>query len=1276
MGDTKLGTTTARDGANPTLQPSSVDTSAKSTSARSRFSIASTETGESSRTGSTLHDHSHDGAQAAQHDDNGEPTRTGNGTVRRTQANRKTRHSGGFLLNDSAFATPTRERTKENGSRTKDPSREHKGKLSYLSGKISRRKKEGSSMVLGSPLATTVTNAAADDHTEQGGEATRGESAGEQELERPTTSLDVDAAQIVNLALNLSESRRIASRRNVSQVLPPPSSGLGDGMTGGSLRQHLQQQRRTSRNISPRADRTAAGPSRLSSGLRNSGTIPPAFQSRPDEEYEYHFSASTLARAEKARKVIELMAQYRRLLQYVPPLKPQPMTRTSTLSPMATAQGSPSMPSMPLSRTISTTKGATSIGRPYNPLQYIRNRKVRLRERRVLDGEAEGFGDVEKVKLWVDKIASEPPSEGYLMNDCVLLPPFFGAEDTEFQSHNSPPSATGRLANTPIKSRRPRMDWVFTPEDLIADLVWLEKDDNKKLIEDSDGRKIFPANTDLKRPMSRESAEPMPRLSVDVDPLDSDNGYRSESRLPRFKSMKHKFDDPDSARGRARQKLHDKLRLQHGHNSSHNRLFRSDSRSSSSSSSSDDSDRDHKDDEHRDPAYGILERQMMELLEKEANGNGDFKSKDAEGQNILDSVESEKQALHDGMEEGNGGPTVFSKEKKRKIRKKDIASHPSSGRTSLDVDYGRTRSSIDSHKAPKSPSIKLWKAEEVPEIDELISPLERETSPSRNPFDKARSKINSFRDRSHDRGRASLEVEDASWGSRSSSEQRRPAHLGSPERRKRSISPTKRLLFNKKANESSHSFRPTGNSRRKTDEDQSSGGLRGLFKAGRLDDIVKGPVSKVSDFIWKKDGSPGSGISYETSSDESETEREPVARTKSTPIGKSGRKAVQPPEVQEQQPKSFADSLPTFTSPFESRGRSTTLRADDADQLSENDRQRIFNRPERFERLKPPRIDIQSASPTLTPSHTPSERRDSSVSNTDVEAAGVRDADARLNAILGLPGHLAGVRPMMTGLANISADSPTQARFPAHLHRHPSSSSTSMPYSRAREWSVADCPPPQLRGAVNRREIARVHALLLSSGVKAAEIVRRANTLRDLHDDSDLGPGSAGPLYASIVPFAKDQEASKRVAKSQLHILAGRVLGNEIQTQSLRWQESASTFTSARIPALVSRLDQLKDRVRGGCMERVRVAGDEADAVGAEIVGEWTMCVKRVADVMEAMRRRRRRRFRWLRRTGWVLLEWVLVGVMWWVWGVVVLLRGVQGLVGGVGRAIGWLFWL
>ena len=68
--------------------------------------------------------------------------------------------------------------------------------------------------------------------------------------------------------------------------------------------------------------------------------------------------------------------------------------------------------------------------------------------------------------------------------------------------------------------------------------------------------------------------------------------------------------------------------------------------------------------------------------------------------------------------------------------------------------------------------------------------------------------------------------------------------------------------------------------------------------------------------------------------------------------------------------------------------------------------------------------------------------------------------------------------------------------------------------------------------------------------------------------------------------------------------------------------------------------------------------------------------MKRINDKIERMIRGRKRRFRWLRRGGWVLVEWTLVGVMWYVWFLVVLCRIVLGIGKGLVGSVRWLLFL
>ena len=303
----------------------------------------------------------------------------------------------------------------------------------------------------------------------------------------------------------------------------------------------------------------------------------------------------------------------------------------------------------------------------------------------------------------------------------------------------------------------------------------------------------------------------------------------------------------------------------------------------------------------------------------------------------------------------------------------------------------------------------------------------------------------------------------------------------------------------------------------------------------------------------------------------------------------------------------------------------------------------------------PPRIDVHNASPTSSPDNFPEDRfqRDSSVS--DIESrrgsfsTGVTSADARLNAILGLPGRRRNALPM-TGLANLETTYDTRPSLEGK-----------------RQWSISDRGTSVHRGPMTKREIARVRALLLSSGIKAKEISRRAAELKDLRTDDDS-------RYKDVAILAKDE--IKPVPKSQEHRLAARIISDDIQLSSQMWHASAETFCNSTISSLLENIETLRSRVGDTLTPLTRKAADEADEVGKDLVTSQTLQVKSVGDRISKMMRRRNRKFRWLRRGGWVMVEWGLVGVMWWLWSMVVIVRVVMAVFRGTVAAGRWLLWL
>ena len=1217
---------------------------------KNRYSIGSNETGESSTVASRRSVASSSGSlverMAADREGSAEASSThtdGRGSYR----SHRNRNSGGFLLSSSAFDTPPKPAgDAAHTPHRRQPSREEKGKTSAQSrdkGQTKKRSNTGLGLgVRGSPLASTVTTA----ETENGVEMDSAHDEGDERPEEPKAAgLDVDSTQIVNLALNLSESRRAAARRSISVTTPPVGTGFRESFAGGSLRQHMQQQRRTSRNPSPkpeRIDRALSGSYKNASSQKPHSPLNAPFDPQADEDYRYRFSPSTLARAEKAKNYIGLMVEYRRLLQYVPPLKP-------TGSEKATPFDTPLSSRFTSPRTEDTASNALRpLGREYNPLQYIRNRKVRARERKAIDGEAQGFGDLTKVSSWVHEVAATAlASQEYRTADSFPMPPFSKAAEVAASPHSPPQS---KSQTTTPKIKRPRIDWVTNPADLLADVFWLEQDENKKIVEDHSGRKIFAGTMDLKRPVSnREEAleqQKTAELGRAVSP-----SLRIDTKLPEFNHTRSdSAKQRERATSRAKQKLREVTRLHHGHNGSvrERQLLKSRLLSDTDSSDSDGVHRPKRRSrrptaETLEPATDILEKQMMEMLAKESSG---------QEWSVPHGPTENKSPIHED-------DTLLSPLASRThTRSASLATdalpnqssmpQTSSGRPSLEGPVSNLRTSFEEldSTAPNSPQTKATQAANafVPSIAmDLSPPPPHSMSPSRHHISRVRSRINPFHEhiRNRSRGRGDT-METPPLPSNEVGEAPDQADLI-----KRSSSPITKVST-RKADESS---KATGKSnlRRVRGGDEPSS-IIGFLKGTR------GPVAKVGELLWKKEPARTLSVPPGFSSDESDSEilramREvtdpPTRDTSAEPDGIDS--LVEKPSL------SRSGKLPVFTSSHDSRGRSTIKENGDAavDSVSERKSREERRKSSRNDFLEiPPRVDVHNPSPSSSPDVAPT-RRYSSVSDLESRRgsalSGVESADARLNAILGQPGHSGTVLPV-TGLSSLKT---TRQRRPT--------------LEGKREWSISDREIQGHRGPVTKKEIARVRALLFTSGIKAKEISRQAAEIVDLRN-------------AQKSPFSDIARLSNEklppVPNSQQHILAARILANDMQLSSRMWQTSADNFYNTTVSKLFDRADKLHSSIADTLTPKVRTAADEADAVSRNILTFQSLQVKRIIDTMDNMMRRRRRRFRWLRRGGWVLVEWALVGVMWFAWFLVVFVRIIIGLGTGMVRSVRWLFWL
>lgn len=1248
-------------------------TSSTFANSNNRSSIASNDTGESSTAASKWNsvaandmtdgfaDHRHGGYMDIE-----QPAKDGKGF--RSHRNRA---SGSFLLSTAA-PVPAKNGSVASGPegvpnrRVSTP--EPKGKANPRSPekKHTKRRSNGGAGVGASPLgphASSATNG----HGKEVGNA-----AGDATNARPTVAdgkavpkgtaagLDVDSAQIVHLALNLSESRRNASRRFVSAPLPQASGGLAENTVGGSLRQHLQQQRRVSRNISPKPDKgdRTMGASRVVTAPNASSPLQSVFDTQEEGKYEYHFSASTLARAEKARNTIELMAQYRRLLHYVPPLIPQGLERTTTSSDAGTT-GSPASSTFRHSRSPSASAPVPrQMGRPYNPLQYIRNRKVRARTSRTIDGEAQGFGDLEKVASWIDVVAQVSTKEEYQKADCSMIPKLSNGADDGTSPYGSPQSSISKGQAAQIKAKRPRVDWITNPADMLADIFWTEQDDNKKLVEDRSGHPIFPRHLELKRPSSRKTDDekepakpPTPGKRTEELGLD----LRVDTQLPEFRSTKSDSEKlSDWAASKAKQKLRNLPHIHHGHNGSvHDRhLLRSRSRSDTDSSDSDVARPPRRKRsgtaDSNDRGKDILEKQMREMMAKEAR-QAEQRGDAVASPKVIESIERHDPESSRSKESFGGHSRSGSFITRGKV---DSYKNGSSGRASLEVPGVNSRGSLDGFDLTHRRSSSQSRASKIAGAfmpilgrDRSLSPS-RPTSPTRRPPSRLGSKIRPLYHRNNEQDRHPELEDDFVFPP---SKEQTPESPDTPLKRARSLSPLKKTP-SKLVDYGSKPTSKAGSIRRGKGEDS---GIRGLFKGPR------NTVSKVSDYLWKKDASPGTGpgLGSGFSTDESDIEdlRKGKQENKESRQSSIGIDELEQDSTRSEIPSRLAD-MPSFTSPFERRGRPVQAKREELSsrslmtkrQQAEFDSRRASSRSNLQDA---PSIDVHNASPCTSPDTGPINRfkRDSSVSEVGSLSQGVQYADARLNSILGIPGGRRNALPI-TGLARLEP-----------VNRRPSISEDH------RQWSISDVSANEHRGPTTKREIARVRALLLSSGIKAKEISRRAAELKDLRTDKES-------VYQDIASLT--DQSIQPVPKSQEHRLAARILSEDIQSSARTCQTSADAFSNTTIAGLLTRIGSMQSRLVDNLTPMTREAADEADEVSKDLVTSQTLKVKSISDKMDKMMRRRRRRFRWVRRGGWVLVEWSLVGVMWGVWFLVMLVRIVMAIVGGVVGGVRWLFWL
>jgi hypothetical protein len=1022
----------------------------------------------------------------------------------------------------------------------------------------------------------------------------------------------IDPNQLVHMALNLSESRRrnisagplIASQSRAASGAQREGSFSNHG-TGGSLRQYLNDQRRVSRNMSPIGGQ--GSPSRhMSTSMQRSGSL--AF---PGSQ-TFNPSAATIARRDKARDYIELRIEYLRLLELLPPLK---LDANAPGNFIVSSNNVPGSPHAHLTRVPSYAGKQYDLGRPYNPLQYIRNRRSRARERRALDHAPDEFADVHEVRDWVDLTEQQSRRPEYRQDNGVQLP----------KIHDDHPVGTA-----PTKPPRPHKGWVFGPEELLADAYWLEQGDNKTIIENRFGRKIFPPKETQKPDLLQ------PRASKDYSEKRRKSWIEGVTSVPGDPASGGES-DRGSERGRKRRLL-PAFRTDSPRPGKHSRRgSRLRTNLDSDSSDSDTGSRKRKprivvDEEHN---TGPLALQLETMLKQKTNEayvkSPAIISPDTPnkwGRHHAD--ESESKVSRDSLEVPRiaNGFTSMDHHGTFKMPPRVRTDATFSGD---DIEPRSSFEDLD-NTAPNTP----LHQKRFPHIGSNLSPPpSRDSSTTRKP---RRSKLNPFHSHEnsedHEHNHHSdmdPTAVDKKYRSRQTSEETQDSgHIGhailaAP-------SAVKSLLSHRKNDSTSSLPSPDKIRRRDTQEPHSA--VTRFFKG------VKHEGSKVGGFVFRRDRpddedmgdlSDDHAVDYgtDTSIKGKKSYRPAFSRTATAKTMES---------VTPKKDDRYHLDLPTFEPAHKAQIDDNGLLLS-SDHISRQNRERKNSRSPRFDRLAPPRMDLE---------------RLSTASSQATLGASRSHSQDRINKVLARSGGV--------GLGGLP---PTGLRDSDNRHR----SSSRPTLDGQRHWSIADDDAHVLHRKTNanivtQADIARVRALFLCSGVKAKEINRRAHAKR--FPPPDFLARAAATANRELVAVPRKEE----------HVLAARILMRELESSTRSLSASTQHFRNKTIKELTDLVAELRSRVDSDLMPRIFDSGDTAVRITSEISGQGPLQVKQLTDEIDRMLRARKRRMRWLRGFGWMLVEWALVAFMWWLWLVVVLVGSVKRVFGFGWGILRWLLWL
>ena len=1139
----------------------------------------------------------------------------------------------------------------------------------------------------------------------------------------PATVLGSDSARIINLALNLNEARRRSNtydrlapsnlgdnRRSVSGLSPameqsspqwkgpriPVAEESGRQASLGGRRGQGRSSTRT--NASPHVSNSMvhADDRALARGPSDP-TARKVFSFGDEHDFEFHFSKATLTRAESARTQFELAAEYRRLIQFLQPISlvhESPHGKSSLTSISSTS-----------SRVVPRSSERISLARPYNPLQALRDRKIRRRKRQPLDPAPEAWSDLEVVKVWVDQVEDEVKNSMSLGSNGVHVPPFPPSTLDTAALEEISPSVVPAMGHI-MSGWQGREPWFIPPEELLADAYWLEQSNHKTLVEDQERVRIRGATHNLSSTARRAKRKTHPEEQRTDSKVNHNSGVKAwRERSHGSRSAPGSTDLRDDHR--KRHGLHKSLDAQtRGFGDTKNFDMNHSTRSNTFESTSSPEPPGKSEDTmekwelyhgegHAKDVANIddvrLKKQMLTLLTKGAEGERLVdRATPAEklpdiptllnGKRSGDTVRSSRSNPQDGQQ------TSPSTTRSPKINPSQSKASSATQVSSLSVNPGSVTSSADASITPikqtfglDNPRVSSESARAfVPSIAMSLSPpVSRRASPTRN-------RTANIKTTAASKSAGSiLEQQDIE-----ASDFAIDGGLGELRKRKTDPGPSGHTVQDSKLNDlardhltsSDHRHHDNGqpvaaHSDGRTTSQLRPGGsrIRGVLKSIRVDGLRK-EVYKLGHLMWKREesgnaprvSSPPSSRRPSTSSasgvlrpDEHDTQGEASVNVGVEDLDEGLSRATTNSEFSRYR----SGFLPTFVSANAGMGSLRNFRLGPGeDRAAAQSSSRGQSRLGRHDASQ----SVGSVSDFASPRMSRITTRDSNFSYGDSRRSSIGRVERSRSPAEN------GSRALQPTKGRLGLISSAPVSTDTRISRFPVTGLTNLEESgqQRQRGSVALVEWQQIEASKEsqvslarptRQELARARALFFSSGVKAQEIVRRAQ-------EEEKIPRSLLQNVETLQPPV--------APRKKQHLIAAQFLMKAIDQTTRGFERSADEFSNSRLPDLMNQTSALREHVSSDLITRVRALHDDADAFSTEITTTHTLAIKQVNDNIELAMRRRRRRLRWLRRGGYVLLEWLLLGLMWWVWLVFVLVRLVRGSIRAVFMAIRWGLWL